>query len=319
MNDLSLLEKIPCDREGLQKIHTETKQTLLTNPRNRRYLEVLDDLPPPISTFVDFHGDTVEVGRSQSVDGDKLHEVLVDLKPWKKGPFKVCGTFIDSEWQSHLKWNRLSSVLPSLEGKHILDIGSNNGYFMFRSLAHRPSLVLGLDPIMRVYVQFLLLQKFAACPNMTMGLWGVDHLGLFARESFDVVFSMGIIYHHRNPIGQLVQTREIIKKGGLLVLESLGVPGPRQWCLFPKKTYAKMRNIWFVPTLSCLMNWAYRAKFKEVTVVFSLPLSTEEQRATEWSGPVSLSDFLHPEDKTKTIEGYPAPMRFCLLCRKGSP
>jgi tRNA (mo5U34)-methyltransferase len=41
--------------------------------------------------------------------------------------------------------------------------------------------------------------------------------------------------------------------------------------------------------------------------------SLEEQRATEWMDSQSLADFLDPNNQTKTIEGYPAPLRAVLV------
>jgi tRNA (mo5U34)-methyltransferase len=35
----------------------------------------------------------------------------------------------------------------------------------------------------------------------------------------------------------------------------------------------------------------------------------EEQRKTPWIQTESLEDFLDPEDPSKTVEGYPAPVR----------
>ena len=34
-----------------------------------------------------------------------------------------------------------------------------------------------------------------------------------------------------------------------------------------------------------------------------------KQRKTEWIDGQSLENFLDPDDKTKTVEGYPAPAR----------
>ncbi|MND58770.1 tRNA (mo5U34)-methyltransferase [compost metagenome] len=44
--------------------------------------------------------------------------------------------------------------------------------------------------------------------------------------------------------------------------------------------------------------------------------SIEEQRSTEWMRYQSLSDFLDPNDHSRTIEGLPAPMRAVLVARK---
>ncbi|VEB58220.1 tRNA (5-methoxyuridine) 34 synthase [Salmonella enterica subsp. enterica] len=44
--------------------------------------------------------------------------------------------------------------------------------------------------------------------------------------------------------------------------------------------------------------------------------TTEEQRRTEWMVTESLADFLDPNDRSKTVEGYPAPQRAVLIARK---
>ena len=44
--------------------------------------------------------------------------------------------------------------------------------------------------------------------------------------------------------------------------------------------------------------------------------TSEEQRKTPWSFDQSLEDFLDENDKTKTVEGYPAPKRVYVKARK---
>jgi tRNA (mo5U34)-methyltransferase len=44
--------------------------------------------------------------------------------------------------------------------------------------------------------------------------------------------------------------------------------------------------------------------------------TVEEQRGTEWMKYQSLSDFLDPNDHSKTIEGLPAPMRAVIVAKK---
>ncbi|WP_272994295.1 DUF1698 domain-containing protein, partial [Spongiibacter tropicus] len=40
------------------------------------------------------------------------------------------------------------------------------------------------------------------------------------------------------------------------------------------------------------------------------------QRSTDWMQFHSLADFLHPDDPSLTIEGYPAPKRAVLIAQK---
>ncbi|WP_016682236.1 DUF1698 domain-containing protein, partial [Yersinia pestis] len=44
--------------------------------------------------------------------------------------------------------------------------------------------------------------------------------------------------------------------------------------------------------------------------------TTEEQRRTDWMTSESLAEFLDPHDHSKTVEGYPAPLRAVLIARK---
>ena len=63
--------------------------------------------------------------------------------------------------------------------KTILDIGCNNGYFMFRMLEHKPKMVLGIDPVMRNLAQFMLLQSFVQSDKLFFELFGIEHLDYF--------------------------------------------------------------------------------------------------------------------------------------------
>jgi len=44
--------------------------------------------------------------------------------------------------------------------------------------------------------------------------------------------------------------------------------------------------------------------------------STDEQRRTSWMTSESLAEFLDPQDASKTVEGYPAPLRAVLVATK---
>ncbi len=247
----------------------------------------------------------------------ELKSVAEKLIPWKKGPFKLFDLEIDAEWRSDMKWERIIPHLPDLKNKVILDVGCNNGYFLFRMAHHEPKLALGIDPVLHMQAQFDLVQHYAGQENVKFELFGVEHLPYF-HEMFDVIFHMGIIYHHRHPIQQLLDIRESLVPGGIAFLETIGIPGEESYALFPEDRYARMGNVWFVPTLSCFMNWAAKAKFINIEVVADTLLTDEEQRKTSWCPPPfqSLNDSLDPNDSTKTVEGHPAPRRFLIKVQK---
>src|SRR5690554_3191541 len=124
---------------------------------------------------------------------------------------------------------------------------------------------------------------------------------------------MGVLYHRRSPIDFLTQLKAQLKPGGELVLETIVVEGDEQTVLVPGETYAKMRNVWFIPSSKALLHWLHRCGFKQARVVDESLTELSEQRATEWMTGQSLVDFLDPHDPTRTIEGYPAPRRAVIL------
>jgi len=291
------------------------------NSKNaEKYKNAIGEIPNIHGDILNLKSDAVEISSSREISPEeyqKIIKVSEMLIPWRKGPFKLFGMDLDSEWRSNLKWDRLKNYLPNLEGKTILDIGANNGYYMFKLAAYNPKLVLGIDPVIHNYAQFNFLQKLANIPSLRFELLGIEHLKFF-KEYFDVIFSMGIIYHHRNPIEQLQDIRNALRPTGTVILESIGIPGEDPLALFPSGPYAKMNNVWFIPTISCMINWAHKAKFKNIEIVSSSKMTLEEQRNTPWCPRPfqSLEDFLDPEDRNKTVEGHPAPMRFCLSLKK---
>ncbi len=107
--------------------------------------------------------------------------------------------------------------------------------------------------------------------------------------------------------------RQVLRRGGQLVLETLVLEGNDDLALCPDKRYAKMNNVYFLPTVRCLKNWLRRTGFSDIRCVDVTPTTSSEQRKTEWIQTESLTDFLDPADSTRTIEGYPAPVRAILV------
>lgn len=283
-----------------------------------RYRIPLESIRHLHADRTDFTGDVVRIGSPDEIsDNDRslLQSVLKGFMPWRKGPFSVFGIEVDAEWQSYRKWNRIIPELPDLRNKIIADVGCNNGYYMFRMAAHQPKLVLGFDPLVHHYFTFKTLNSLAGLPNLAMDLLGVEHLNLFP-ECFDVIFLLGIIYHRPSPIDCLRDILTALKPGGTLVLESQAIPGDGHIALFPDQTYAKVPGTWFVPTGNCLHNWLSRCGFENISLFCSHPMSSDEQRRTEWMTFESYEDFIDKNQPDRTIEGYPAPWRVFLKATK---
>lgn len=244
----------------------------------------------------------------------RLREVLDAFRPWKKGPYEIFGQNIDSEWRSDLKWNRVMPALRSLKDEVIADIGCHNGYFMFRMIEEGARQVIGFEPMPANAYAHKVLQEFHPVPDIAFELFGVEHIDLFP-ETFDTIFCMGILYHHTDPIGLLRKMKSALKPKGRIVIDCQGIAGAESISLTPSGRYAGASGVWFLPTLPALQNWIKRAGLSQQRVIYSEPLSVEEQRATEWADVKSLKDFLDPNDQRKTIEGYPAPYRHYIVAK----
>ena len=257
-----------------------------------------------------FDTDTVSIGDPNA----DFEEVLTMFLPWRKGPFQVGKTLVDTEWRSDWKWQRINRHIEPLKGKQVLDIGCGNGYHLFRMLGAGAELALGIDPTILFNYQFSLLQRLSQPNNAYLLPLRSEHLPQF--NGFDTVFSLGVLYHRRSPIDHLKELLSFAKPGGELVLETLIVEGDQNTLLIPRDRYAKMANVWFIPSTSMLELMLRRAGFIDVKTVDVNVTSLEEQRATRWMQFQSLKDYLDPTDRTKTVEGYPAPARAILTARK---
>jgi tRNA (mo5U34)-methyltransferase len=127
---------------------------------------------------------------------------------------------------------------------------------------------------------------------------------------------MGVLYHRRSPIGHLMELQDCLSPGGQLVLETLVIDGGPADCLVPAGRYARMGNVWFIPSSDMLLLWLEKLGFKKPRLVDVTTTTTGEQRATDWMQFHSLANFLDPDDAGKTIEGYPAPRRAIVTALK---
>ncbi|MBF0443110.1 MAG: tRNA 5-methoxyuridine(34)/uridine 5-oxyacetic acid(34) synthase CmoB [Oligoflexales bacterium] len=272
-----------------------------------RGMEIQRESPPVLL------GDrTVRIGNFGDLSQDErriLDEALRAFIPWKKGPFEIYGRYIDAEWQSDLKWERLLPYVGTLSGERVADLGCNNGYYMFRMAAMQPEFVIGFEPYEKYWFNFALLRHLTGIRKMHFELLGVEHIHYY-KHFFNTVFCLGILYHHHDPISLLSKIKKSLANKGRVIIDCQGIPGDEPYALTPSGRYAGARGIWFLPTLNCLKNWLRRADFRNVDIIYSAPLQTTEQRSTEWAPIRSLGEFLMPSDSTRTVEGYPAPYRF---------
>lgn len=282
-----------------------------------RWLEVLDALPDlPVSSRT---LDASRVGADcdpplGASEREMLRETLQGLHPWRKGPFELFGVHIDTEWRSDWKWDRIVSHLDNLQGRRILDVGCGSGYHCWRMAGAGATEVIGIDPTPLFVVQFWALQKYLHQPDVWVLPLGIEQVPP-KLKAFDTVFSMGVLYHRRSPMDHLQELRDCLRPGGQLVLETLVIEGELGATLVPEGRYARMGNVWFLPSAETLLSWLRKTGFSEPSLVDVSVTSTDEQRATEWMRFHSLANFLDPDNRELTVEGYPAPRRAVVTAR----
>lgn len=238
----------------------------------------------------------------------RLRQALMALQPWRKGPFCIAGIQIDTEWRSDWKWDRIAPHMAPLNGRTVLDVGCGSGYHLWRMRGAGAATVLGIDPGLLFLMQFEALQGYITEPAVQMLPLTLESLPP-AMHTFDTVFSMGVLYHRRDPQSHLLELQAALRPGGELILETLIAPGDHDTEIELEGRYARMRNIWCLPTCSRVLQWLTEAGFRTSRCVSVDVTTTDEQRTTEWMPSESLSSSLDRADPDLTIEGLPRPRR----------
>ena len=274
------------------------------------WLSALQSLPEIRPSRIALQDD-VTIGSGADLGQVSREEVIARLQafhPWRKGPYNFFGIEIDTEWRSDWKWERLLPHIQPLAGRRVLDVGCGNGYHGWRMRGAGAELVLGIEPFLVSVLQFQVMQRYLCDPQHHVIPIGIEDVPP-NLACFDSVFSMGVLYHRRSPLDHLFELKGCLRPGGELILETLIVEGDKETIFMPQGRYAKMRNVWFLPSIAAMTLWLKRCGFTDIACVDTDRTSREEQRSTGWMHFESLADFLDPDDAEKTIEGHPAPLR----------
>lgn len=278
-----------------------------------RWREVLRSLPECPAERVELNRAAITVAGDCGPEIRARIEVLLRaLHPWRKGPYALFGIRIDTEWRSDLKWDRLSGAVTPLTGRTVLDVGCGSGYHAWRMAGAGAARVIGIDPTLLSVAQFLAIRHFAGEHSVQVLPVGIDDVPANLK-AFDSVFSMGVLYHRRSPLDHLLELRGCLSPGGELVLETLVIEGGPGTVLVPEDRYARMRNVWFIPSCLTLESWLKRCGYRHIRLIDVSITTRQEQRSTDWMRFQSLADCLDPRHPDLTVEGLPAPRRAIFL------
>jgi len=289
------------------------------------WIDAINGLPEISPSAVNLDTDTISIGAASDCSASQretMRRQLQRLLPWRKGPFNLFGLEIDAEWRSDMKWRRLQDRIAPLSGRTVLDVGCGNGYYGWRMLGAGAERVVGTDPTLRYVMQQRAVAKYLPDASFDILPFTLETVvadgpaSLLPADGFDTVFSMGVIYHRREPANHIRDLLRFLRPGGELVLESLVIDGKHGDVLQPRDRYARMRNIWAIPSIATLKSWLSDAALTSIEVADISVTTPAEQRVTEWTFEQSLSDFLDPQNPRLTIEGYPAPKRAIMICSK---
>ena len=117
MNHAALLARL--HREGLgpwaQQLEAESVDWLVSHGDYPRWSAALASLPA--LTDIACHFDTAAVTiDAECADSEALRQALQGLMPWRKGPYSIADVFIDCEWRSDFKWDRVSAAPGRVAG-----------------------------------------------------------------------------------------------------------------------------------------------------------------------------------------------------------
>ena len=287
--------------------YNENPYGIKKDRRIDNWSKIITSLPKLQDSKVDFNKEVLISGNWKEQKRKKAKELLLELIPWRKGPFEIGDISIDAEWRSNLKWERFLELNIELSGKTILDVGSGNGYYGFRMLGQGADSVVWLEPNLSHLTQFIAINNFVQSEQIRMVPERIEEL-TFTEECFDLIFSMGVLYHQRKPEEHLKLLCSHLKEEGTIILETLIVDEEYGEVLIPEGNYANMPNVRFLHTKTGLEKLAKLANLNVASISSSCKTTIEEQRTTSWMPFKSLSDGLNVE-KDLTIEGLPRPER----------
>jgi tRNA (mo5U34)-methyltransferase len=153
---------------------------------------------------------------------DDIRLRIEQLGPWfhnmELGGVRTAPTHFLGDYPA-VKWRKFAqAIIPEIEGRSVLDIGCNAGFYSIEMKRRGATRVLGIDTDQ----EYLRQARFAAEVSgldIEFRKMSVYDVGLLA-ERFDIVLFLGVLYHLRHPLLALDLIHEHAASN-LLVFQSM--------------------------------------------------------------------------------------------------
>lgn len=180
-------------------------------------------------------------------------------------------------------WDGIRQTREHLDyrNKHVLDIASFDGMWAFEAEKLGAGSVVATDSNFRAYPNFLFCRQVldsAVIPYYNVSPYELsERLAVHFEDThegeqpyhnlFEIVQHLGVLYHLRDPLWSLSQTRSVMRKGGRLLLETAAVLDDQaSYMVFngvPPESGRIYDDVttWWAPSLLCLKEMLHTSLF----------------------------------------------------------
>lgn len=221
---------------------------------------------------------------------EELREKVEKLGPWYHKIDLGQGVITPGpEYEMDWVWDQIRETRKSIDynGKKVLDLGTLEGLWAFEAERLGAKLVVATDCLYKAIEKFLFCREVLDSKVMPFfsvppyKLW--ERLDSFIQDAtsprhnlFDIVQHLGLLYHQRDPLLSLSQSRSVLRTGGYLLIETEAIEDEeRPYLLFngipqkePKEEYwfriSKDVSTWWAPTIPCLKEMLKATLFEPI-------------------------------------------------------
>ena len=187
--------------------------------------------------------------------------------------------------QNHFHYYSIMKLPESLKNSRCLDIGACDGYFSFRMEKDggdvtaidnlrrnlKPDEVKYLDTVNKPFET----AKEALRSKVVFFNMDIEKPDFNILKDFDVVLFLGVLYHLQNPMLALSNIYNVMKVGGVCVIETEFIRTTRKIPLIryaPGKSYNQDPTNFFFPNEEALLGMVVDSGFKKPEIIYKSPI-----------------------------------------------